>query len=61
MAILTREFYNGDTVEIARALLVPDLIEHDAVLDLTDNHTSTSKSFRISAMRMYLPLSTCLK
>ena len=41
-----------------------DVVDDDAVLDGVNIHcasTSIPSSFRISAMRMYLPLSTCLK
>ena len=38
-----------------------DMVDDDAVADRVYIHTSTPSSFKISAMRMYLPLSACLK
>ena len=39
-----------------------DMVDHDAVLNGINVHKAASfKSLRISAMRIYLPLSTCLK
>ena len=55
------EFVETKNVVDFHAATGSDVIEHNAVFDLTDNHTFTSKSFRMSAMRIYLPLSTCLK
>ena len=49
-----------DVVDV-HAAARSDVVEHDAVANLSDNHTATSRSFRISAMRMYLPLRACLK
>ena len=35
-----------------------DMVQNDPVFDLSDDHTFTSKSFRISAARIYFPFST---
>jgi hypothetical protein len=45
----------------SHALTGLDMVDHNAVFNGINVHAATSRSFRIRAMRINLPLSACLK